>query len=278
MEGKSWTFTLFLILAAIGSSLMAQNNGENLFKSTCAACHTIGGGRLIGPDLSSVSERTDQEWLIRFIRSSQQLIKEGDSLAGALFQEYNRIPMPDNDFTDEQILSIIEYIGKPDSEPSGEEVAEKEQTTTADSIKPITYTTDLVKEGLALFYGFKDFSNGSILCVSCHSIQDESIIGGGNMSLDLTKSYSKLGPAGINAILANPPFPVMKIAMRNKKLTDNESLAIVAMLQYTDERSKQKSQHSTDGLIFAIFGLVFAMFILIFIYILYDDRNIPSHP
>ena len=36
-------------------SLFDQSEGEQIFKSNCAACHTIGGGKLIGPDA--------KEWL-----------------------------------------------------------------------------------------------------------------------------------------------------------------------------------------------------------------------
>ena len=81
----------------------------------CAACHTIGGGKKIGPDLKGITERRDREWLYSFIRSSQTMIQNGDSLAVALFNEYNKIPMPDNDLTDEQIESILTYIENYDS-------------------------------------------------------------------------------------------------------------------------------------------------------------------
>src|SRR5690606_2738460 len=37
------------------------------FKQNCMSCHTVGGGRLVGPDLKDVTERKDREWLTRFI-------------------------------------------------------------------------------------------------------------------------------------------------------------------------------------------------------------------
>ncbi|MCB0804280.1 MAG: c-type cytochrome [Bacteroidales bacterium] len=76
----------------------------------CSACHTIGKGKLIGPDLKGVTERHDREWLYSFIRSSQTMIKNGDPTAVKLFEEYNKIPMPDNNLTDEQIEGILTYI------------------------------------------------------------------------------------------------------------------------------------------------------------------------
>ena len=41
-------FLIFLI------ELSAQNNGGISFSQKCAACHTVGGGKLIGPDLANV--------------------------------------------------------------------------------------------------------------------------------------------------------------------------------------------------------------------------------
>jgi hypothetical protein len=38
------------------------------------------------------------------------MIKNGDEAAVKLFEEYNKIPMPDNNFTDEQIAALLNYI------------------------------------------------------------------------------------------------------------------------------------------------------------------------
>ena len=54
----------------------AQDAGEQLFQTTCFACHTIGGGRLVGPDLAGVHELRSQEWLEQFVLSSQTMIQE----------------------------------------------------------------------------------------------------------------------------------------------------------------------------------------------------------
>ncbi len=88
---------------------------------TCAACHTIGKGKLVGPDLKGITEKYDEEWLINFIRASQKMVKEGDKDAVKIFDEY-KIPMPDHNYSDEQIKAILEYV-KYYKEPSGEEAA-----------------------------------------------------------------------------------------------------------------------------------------------------------
>ncbi|MEZ5082712.1 MAG: c-type cytochrome [Bacteroidales bacterium] len=99
---------MFLSFYFIFQSAFAQQAPPEW--ATCAACHTIGKGKLIGPDLKGVTERREEAWLISFIKSSQTMVKSGDETAVKLFEEFNKIPMPDNPFTDEQIKGILSYI------------------------------------------------------------------------------------------------------------------------------------------------------------------------
>lgn len=114
----------------------------------CAACHTIGGGKLIGPDLQGVTERRSEEWLLSFIRSSQTMINNGDEAAVALFEEYNKIPMPDNNLSDEQIKGILAYINNYD--PSAQAAQEE--------VKPVVsdVPSQIVGGGLKEHYGPKN--------------------------------------------------------------------------------------------------------------------------
>ena len=47
----------FSLLFALCFHASAEVNGEQLFKTNCTACHTIGGGRLVGPDLIGVTNK-----------------------------------------------------------------------------------------------------------------------------------------------------------------------------------------------------------------------------
>lgn len=82
---------------------------QDLF-TFCAKCHTIGKGKLIGPDLLGVKDRHDSAWLFNFIRSSDSLIKSGDTSALRLFHANKKLPMPKNDYTAEEIKALIDYI------------------------------------------------------------------------------------------------------------------------------------------------------------------------
>ena len=113
---------LFLSFYIFLQSAQAQNAAPPEWV-TCGACHSIGKGKIIGPDLKGVTERRDQVWLIDFIRSSQTMVKNGDEIAVQVFEEYGKIPMPDNNFTDEQILGILSYIKNYDETAVQETVA-----------------------------------------------------------------------------------------------------------------------------------------------------------
>ncbi|MEE4258514.1 MAG: c-type cytochrome [Bacteroidales bacterium] len=110
----------------------------------CKACHTIGGGKLVGPDLQGVTERYDEAWLIKFIQNSQELINSGDSIAVKVFEENNKIPMPPNNLTDDQVRDILLYI------ENGGKVAESEVGETkqevAEAVVEEEESTELLAE------------------------------------------------------------------------------------------------------------------------------------
>jgi mono/diheme cytochrome c family protein len=84
--------------------------GQKLFTTNCAACHTLGTDRIIGPGLAGVNQRRSEEWLIRWIRNSQKMIQEGDEQAVKLYEEYNKMVMPAYNYSDDEIRGILAYI------------------------------------------------------------------------------------------------------------------------------------------------------------------------
>ncbi len=67
--------------------------GEEVYASKgCNACHKVGGGRLVGPDLKGVTARRDEAWLKKMILRPDVMIKE-DEVAKKLFVEH-LTPMP----------------------------------------------------------------------------------------------------------------------------------------------------------------------------------------
>jgi cytochrome c551/c552 len=86
------------------------DEGKNIFATRCRACHNIDKD-FAGPALANVDQRHTTDWIIKFVQSSQAVIKSGDTSAIALFSKFNGIIMPDHlDLTDDNIKSIVEYI------------------------------------------------------------------------------------------------------------------------------------------------------------------------
>ena len=90
--------------------------GEALFKSNCAACHKL-DSRGIGPAMRGAGEKFEREWLYKWVRNSQELIRSGDQLANQLFQEWNGAVMtPFPGLSDEDIDNIMAYVDQPKKE------------------------------------------------------------------------------------------------------------------------------------------------------------------
>jgi hypothetical protein len=61
--------------------------------------------------LKDVDKRREDKWIVNFVQSSQSLIKKGDEVAVKVFNENNKIVMPDHpDLKEADIANIISYI------------------------------------------------------------------------------------------------------------------------------------------------------------------------
>jgi len=86
------------------------DKGRYIFARECAACHTVGHGDKIGPDLLGVTNIRNRDWLARIIQSPDQLLKEKDPLATALFEKYKRVQMPNLSLDDEELNALIGFL------------------------------------------------------------------------------------------------------------------------------------------------------------------------
>jgi len=84
--------------------------GQYLFATRCAACHTIGNGDKIGPDLLGVTNLRDRAWLARMIVDANKMIEEKDPIATALFKKYKEIRMPPLGLPEADVNMLIEFM------------------------------------------------------------------------------------------------------------------------------------------------------------------------
>ncbi len=253
--------TSFLFGLFFYTFLFAQDQGEILFKQICVACHTINQGKLVGPDLANVHLRRSEEWIIKFVQSSQTVIKSGDPVATALFEEFNNIPMPDNNYSADEIRAIIAYIAA--NSPGGPGAAESGSLKPAPGRPLSEATEENIHAGEKLFMGEIRLTNGGPTCNSCHNVKNDNVVSGGALAMDLTETFTRLNEAGVKAILANPPFPAMKQAFQDKPLSEEEIFDLTAFLREVDNLKNTQAQKDYGAqLFFSGLGGAFVLLIL----------------
>lgn len=87
--------------------------GRYLFQKACTACHSIGQGDSLGPDLQGVTARRSREWLQRFIKAPEQMMAQKDPVALELFARFNQVQMPNLDLGDQDVEALIRYLEQP---------------------------------------------------------------------------------------------------------------------------------------------------------------------
>jgi mono/diheme cytochrome c family protein len=267
-------FSVALAAVSLYTTDVLAQEGEATFKKTCAVCHSIGGGKLVGPDLKDVHTKRKEEWLLKFIKGSQSFIQSGDADAKAIFEEFKMV-MPDQNLSDAEIKAVIAYIGT----QSGGAVA----TTTTVETAPATteekkaVNPDLIKKGKALYEGSLAFTNGGASCLSCHNVNYPDLLRGGTLAKDLTSCFSRLGGGpGVSGILTAPPFPAMTNAFKNNPLTAEEIEAVVAFLEDADAKAAKgvATKSTMDPLV--VGGIVGFGALMIIIIFMWRNRKIKS--
>ena len=119
----AFVFIIFCLLPI--KYVVSSEIGGEIFQDNCSGCHTIGKGNSVGPDLSGVTIRREENWLIRQIKDPDGLVEEKDPVALQLLKEYN-MPMVALGLSDEEIKEIILYLKNIDKNIN------QEATSTAD--------------------------------------------------------------------------------------------------------------------------------------------------
>ena len=212
---------VIVLICGAARAVQAEQGPGALFNRRCGACHTFGRGDLIGPDLNGVTDRHSREWLRKWIRSSQTLVRGGDPAALALFKRYRQFPMPDQAFAPAELEALLDYFA------SGGPIAEARRNRRAEHA-----TGADVENGRALFRGERVPASGGAPCISCHRLAGERI--GGSLGPDLTHVYSKYQDRRMAALIARGCFPRVSGVSAANALNDDEIFALKAFLQSVD--------------------------------------------
>jgi len=247
-----------LLVPVLASTLSAATPAQDppseesiaYFKQNCASCHTIGGGRLTGPDLKDVTARRDKAWLVKFISDPKAVIDSGDPYAQQLLSEARGVYMTVvPGMTSDRAGKLVDLI-------AAESKLEKSSFAGLEiSDRPLTDAD--VARGRALFMGNEPFANEAPACVSCHTVTDIGGLGGGLLGPDLTAAYARLdGRGALAAWLAAPPSAVMQPVFIGHDLESEEILALVAFLQ--ERAAAGPAEANSTTLTFVIGGLALA--------------------
>ena len=79
------------------------------FESKCLACHSIGQGKKLGPDIAGVTTRRTDAWLRQWLKSPEKML-QSDADAMAMLKESNNIPMPNQGLSDVEINQYLAYF------------------------------------------------------------------------------------------------------------------------------------------------------------------------
>ena len=234
------------LLSLTASELGAQDAVVEDFKQNCSSCHTIGGGRLTGPDLKDVEARKDRAWLVRFIQDPVGVLNSGDAYALKLKEESRGAIMPGlSTMTGERAEALLDLVAE-------ESKLEKSQFAGVQiSQRPLTEKD--VQHGKDLFTGRAPLSAGGAACIACHSISGLEGLGGGRLGPDLTKVFERrLGRKGLTAWLSAPATPAMQAVFKDHPFEGEEILALVAFFE--DRAPTAEETDSAGTLLFLVLG------------------------
>jgi len=118
-------FTFSINVTAQSDSIETPNQdqyeaGKKIFEGVCKACHTIGGGKIVGPDLQGILDRRTEDGIIKFV---QDPTSEGVTL------------MPPQDLSADEIKSVLEYIQNYTS--AGDDTNNSEADDSNEGMSPI---------------------------------------------------------------------------------------------------------------------------------------------
>ncbi|MFO0981315.1 MAG: c-type cytochrome [Planctomycetota bacterium] len=255
---------LFLTLAATARAQTVSEEAVQFFKQNCTSCHTIGGGRLAGPDLKDAGKRQAREWHLRYLQNPKAMIDSGDAYAQKIFEEARGVYMPTvPGMTRDRAASLLDLI-------DAESLLEKSQFLGSQvSDRPLTAAD--VTAGEALFRGATRIASGAPPCISCHTVNGIGGFGGGSLGPDLTSVYARLeGRKSLAAWLSSPPALTMQPVFGKQPLSAEEVLALVAYLKSVAEQGVAQAQPA--ALQFMLAGLFGAAAILVLFDYLWRNR------
>jgi mono/diheme cytochrome c family protein len=228
-----------LLVAAwlIGShAVSAQESGKQIFQKTCAACHNIGGGPKVGPDLKGVVAKRGVDGTVAVVLDPAK--------AGL------KPIMPNLGLAKKDAEAIVAFL---EQESAGSPAAGKDASAPAAqaAVSAAAPHPDEIQLGQDLFDGKVRLANGGPSCNACHDVRNDKVASGGILAAELSLVFSRMGKQGVQSVLASSPFPVMQAAYNGKDLSEKEITALIGFLQHVEKEHSQQLPRETGMRMFS---------------------------
>ncbi|MCL4202959.1 MAG: c-type cytochrome [Pirellulaceae bacterium] len=253
-----WSVVVAAVWASLGlvaapGTVRAQETAQ-FYRQNCASCHTIGGGRLTGPDLKDVTKRQNRDWLVNFILNPTAVLNSGDAYALKLKDESRGAVMPAiPGMTRDRADALLQLI-------------EAESALDESQFKGIVVSTEPFTEqeielGRRYVLGTARLANGGAACIGCHSVHGTGSLGGGRLGPDLTRVYQRLGGdaprKNLTAWLTAPATATMAPVFRSHPLTKEEINGLVAFFEHSAQSDIESN--ASGSLAFLLLGVFVAV-------------------
>ena len=258
------TLLLLLAMYLVSMKQAFAETGKAIFEQRCAQCHTIGGGKLVGPDLKDIGANRKTDWLLQFIQSPQRMIQRGDPTAKSLVAQYGMV-MPDQALSSAEVHSILTYISQASEGASPASVPPAAVPSVAEPPSAAQ-----IMAGARLFTGETRLTHGGAACISCHDVNNAAVgIAGGKLAVGLTGVCATLGADGIKAMITTPPFAPMAMAYESHPVTNAEATQLIAFLQAasTSQAAQAATPVSNDMLLAGGAGMLAILAVIHWVWI-----------
>ncbi len=212
-----------------------KDQQAELFVLKCAGCHTVGKGKLTGPDL---------------IKSSEFPVSD-------LIQAIKRMEEKVGPMEDEEIKGYASFIKSVNVQERIVKEFERLSKIAEAKLEPPNS-----KIGKDLFLGKRTLQNGGVSCNACHSTKEAKGWGGGKLGPSLNDVFKDFSKANLASAIVNSQWKVMKDVYNDHKVTQQESVHIVAYLDSIKNNEDQKTSPmfhilSLGGFLLLVLGTAF---------------------
>lgn len=169
------------------------------YAQKCAGCHTVGGGKLTGPDLLPTLAWPKPELAAK--------VKLMEPRVG---------PLSEN-----EVAAYVELLQDPRAQDRIRVAQELASKAVAATLDPASESI-----GRKLFDGTGRLANGGIACITCHRAGAQ----GGTLGPDLTNLHTRMGKVAMISAIQQTQFLVMSGTYKNQPITAQEAVHLAEYL------------------------------------------------